>query len=83
MACVSGREVAVGNSRLLASQGVRLDTAQAAEEALWQAKGARLPPFFPSPPAVIMWTGCQTTTPSVSQWREAVDLTTPTGNLAV
>ena len=40
LALVGGREVAVGNSRLLAGQGICLTDEQAAEEAAWQAKGA-------------------------------------------
>jgi cation transport ATPase len=40
LALVGGRAVAVGNSRLLAGQGVRLTEKQVAEEAAWQAKGA-------------------------------------------
>lgn len=39
VATVGGREVAVGNSRLLAGQGIRVDPDQAAAEAAWQAKG--------------------------------------------
>jgi hypothetical protein len=42
LALVGGREVAVGNSRLLAGQGIYLTDEQAAEEAAWQAKGAPL-----------------------------------------
>jgi hypothetical protein len=42
LALVGGREVAVGNSSLLAGQGICLNDEQAAEEAAWQAKGARV-----------------------------------------
>lgn len=42
LALVGGREVAVGNSRLLAGQGICLTNDQAAEEAAWQAKGVLL-----------------------------------------
>lgn len=37
---VGGRQVVVGNSRLLRGEGVRLDPPQAHSEATWQAKGA-------------------------------------------
>ena len=40
MALVGGRDVAVGNSRLLGGQGICLTDEQAAEEEAWQAKGA-------------------------------------------
>ncbi len=49
VATVGGREVAVGNSRLLAARGVRLKPGQSAEEALWQAKGALVPPSAVQP----------------------------------
>ena len=41
LALVGGRQVAVGNSRLLVGQGICLTDEQAAAEAAWQAKGAK------------------------------------------
>ncbi len=36
---VGGHEVAIGNSRLLAGQGIRLRPGQVESEASWQAQG--------------------------------------------